>query len=533
MNIDAILNSLDLTYVDITAYLGLFTIALLTINIILGILVSIQFDAKKFWPYKNIQFFNLHNWTGYAALFVALLHPASLLLSETTKFHLFDILLPIKAPFQPLENSIGALTLYCLIFVVVTSYLRNKFRYSFWKKLHYVSYAIFVLMFYHGIFTDPSLKDLPVDYLDGGKLFTEGSLLAVILFIALRLKVFRKRKNIFKGELIIDGINDLSSEIKEFRFVYSQGNTIPFSYQSGQFLNFFISQLGKRFLRSYSLTSDPSEKNFVSIAVKRGQGDGSKYFFETLKPGSKITVNGPFGDFTFSGKSKNILFIAGGIGITPLFSILKDLGQKKWKKSTLLVYCARTKDDLVFRTELEALKSKMPNLRICYVLSKEVIKEPGFYFGFPDLEMLRTILSDEPFARVHLCGSDPMMNLVKDSLANLNFNSHRIHTESFGSALVPEINFPTTKAICTVQGLKEKVIIEEKTTILDALFNAGIDVTASCRQGSCGACKIKVLKGSTKQSVEGFLAPPDVRSGFVLSCVGYCQSPEIEIAIDS
>lgn len=191
---ESILKFFEITYADITAYLGLVAIGILTINIILGILVSIKFKPKKYWPLKKNSFFDLHNWTGYIALFVVLLHPISLLLSMTTKFKIFDVFIPIKAPFQPLENSIGALAFYSIIFVVVTSYFRSRIRYRFWKRLHFVSYAATVFMLYHGIFTDPSLADKPIDYLDGGKVFTELCLLVILGGIFLRIKSASSRK---------------------------------------------------------------------------------------------------------------------------------------------------------------------------------------------------------------------------------------------------------------------------------------------------------------------------------------------------
>ena len=530
---DAFLASLDLTYADITAYLGLAAIGLLSLNVVLGILVSIQFKPEKYWPYKKIPFFDLHNWTGYVALFVALIHPASLLLSASTKFRLFDILLPYKAPYQALENSIGALALYGLIFVVMTAYLRNRFSFRFWKKLHYVSYAVFIFVFYHGVFTDPSLKDLPIDYLDGGKVFTEGAFLLVSAMIAWRIQVSRIKKNVFRGGLVVQDIKVEAPGVKTFILAPLGGGEIPFSYKAGQYVNFKIQSGGKRLLRSYSMTSEPSQTSSISIAIKLALGAGSKFFHDEVQVGNTLDVNAPFGDFTFSGRSKSLLLIAGGIGVTPILSTLRGLAEKNWQRPILLIYCARTKEDLAFREEIEALKAKLPKFRAEYLLSQEKLNEPHFKFGLPSCEILKSILHEERYKRVHLCGPDLMMNLVTEGLVSTGYRKHQIHTESFGAAAPPPVLFSTTKAVCKVEGLTEDFVIPEGVTILDALLDAGVEINSSCRKGSCGACKIRLTKGQTKQSIEGFLSASDVKNGYVLSCVGYCQSPEIEISIEN
>jgi DMSO/TMAO reductase YedYZ heme-binding membrane subunit len=136
----------------------------------------------------------VHNWTGYLLLGACVLHPVVLLFSSTVRFRLRDILYPIHSPSQPLENTIGAMALYALAIVVVTSYFRLRLGRRIWKAFHFVVYVAAVAVFWHSVFTDPNLKNTPVDPLDGEKVFIELCALAVVVFGILRWRYgLRKR----------------------------------------------------------------------------------------------------------------------------------------------------------------------------------------------------------------------------------------------------------------------------------------------------------------------------------------------------
>jgi predicted ferric reductase len=172
----------DISAVDISGTVGLIAMVMLTLNILMGLLVSVNYNPKTWWPHRKLPmpFWKLHNWNGYLALGVAALHPIILLFSSTAKFGVGDILLPIHSPGQTLYNCLGALTFYSFLFVVVTSYFRPQLRYRPWKKLHYVAYAAAALMYIHGTLIDPNLKNMPTDFLDGEKVLVEVCFLVVV-----------------------------------------------------------------------------------------------------------------------------------------------------------------------------------------------------------------------------------------------------------------------------------------------------------------------------------------------------------------
>jgi predicted ferric reductase len=122
------------------------------------------------WPHRRINIFRLHNWTASLVLLLIVLHPAVLLHPSSTRFGWRDVLLPIHSPVQPTLN-VGAAGLYILLVVIFASLLRLCMARSLWRKLHYLVFAAFVLMFIHSVFTDPELSNGKVDLLDGGKVF--------------------------------------------------------------------------------------------------------------------------------------------------------------------------------------------------------------------------------------------------------------------------------------------------------------------------------------------------------------------------
>jgi methionine sulfoxide reductase heme-binding subunit len=177
-----------MTAIDLSSYFGLVAMSLLTLNILIGLLMSVKYNPVRNWPHRRINTFKLHNWTAYTALTIASIHPTIILFSSTAKFSLIDILYPVNAPKQPWINVLGALALYTLAFVVLTSYFRRELGRKTWKTLHYAGYVTAALFFVHGILTDPQLKDRPIDFLDGEKVYVELCLLLVLVAVAFRVR---------------------------------------------------------------------------------------------------------------------------------------------------------------------------------------------------------------------------------------------------------------------------------------------------------------------------------------------------------
>ena len=163
-----------------------------TAQILMGLLLSVGYNPIRRWPRQRwLKLFTLHNWLGYLALATALFHPLILLASSEAGFRLFDIAVPIWSPTQPIPNTLGAIALYLISFVVLTSYFRRVFGHRRWKLLHYTAYAAAAVFYVHGVWADPLLKNRPVDFIDAEKVYVEGCAVLVLAATVMRVRYRR------------------------------------------------------------------------------------------------------------------------------------------------------------------------------------------------------------------------------------------------------------------------------------------------------------------------------------------------------
>ena len=182
---------------ELSSDAGIVAVIVIACNMLLGMLMGVKYNPWKRWPHRRINYFKIHNWIGYTALTLTLLHVVLLLASSEAKFRIVDVLYPVVGPKQPIINTLGAAALYVLIIVVVTSYYRAEIGHDRWRIIHYGTYLTATLFFIHGIWSDPSLKDHPIDYLDAEKVAIELSLLVILVASFLRWRsALRRRKSL-------------------------------------------------------------------------------------------------------------------------------------------------------------------------------------------------------------------------------------------------------------------------------------------------------------------------------------------------
>ncbi len=197
---------MDIKLLDVSAVIGLCAMVTLTVNVLLGMLLSTAYKASSLWKrlpgaVKKIDILWLHNWTAYLALTLVLLHPLLLVFDSSSKFTFYDVLFPLNAPKQAFFVTLGALAMYALISVIVTTQkaVKKKMSFRLWKNIHLISYATAMLFIVHGLIMDPELKDRPTDWLDGEKLLCEACLIILIAATVLRLKYHFSRPKLERG----------------------------------------------------------------------------------------------------------------------------------------------------------------------------------------------------------------------------------------------------------------------------------------------------------------------------------------------
>jgi DMSO/TMAO reductase YedYZ heme-binding membrane subunit len=190
------------TAIDISSVVGLIAVGTFTAQILLGLLLSVGYNPIRGWPrLRWAKLFTFHNWLGYIGLATAALHPTILLFSSEAGFRLFDIVVPIWSPTQPIPNTLGAIAFYLVAFVVLTSYFRRVFGRHRWKQLHFTAYAAAAVFYVHGVWADPLLKNRPVDFIDAEKAYVEGCALLVIAATIWRFIYGRRTRRIGRGRV--------------------------------------------------------------------------------------------------------------------------------------------------------------------------------------------------------------------------------------------------------------------------------------------------------------------------------------------
>lgn len=178
-----------MSLLDLCAYLGLGAVGAVTINLFLGMLLSLRYSPLRKWPHRRMNLFAFHRWTAYVAIILTLTHPAVLLFLRVPRFRVIDVLWPVHSYLQPRLNLAGAGALYLLVIVLLSSLLRARMARLVWRRLHYLVFPAAVLLFLHSILTDPNLKDGKPDLLDGGKIFVETATLLSFVAVAIRIRL--------------------------------------------------------------------------------------------------------------------------------------------------------------------------------------------------------------------------------------------------------------------------------------------------------------------------------------------------------
>lgn len=338
------------------------------------------------------------------------------------------------------------------------------------------------------------------------------------------------------GSLRVTRVFGETPAIKTFRLVDPAGGPIPFTFLAGQFLTLTIAKEGKTVKRSYTIASSPAQRDYVEITVKReDQGLVSRYLCDEVKDGALLQVSAPQGVFTFTGtEADNIVLIGAGVGATPLMSVVRFLTDRGWPKPIDFVLSFRTPEDFLFREELEYLQRRHPNLRVLATMSRADGGGAAWTGATGRLtkEFIAQSVPNVSKRRIHVCGPAPMMDSVRALLKELGVPNDRIKTEAFGPAEKPHerqasvqaamveaqaAGAPTTPMVAfTISG--KSAPLPPETSVLEAAEHVGVAIDASCRAGTCGTCKVKLLKGSVTMAVEDSLAPDEKARGIILAC---------------
>jgi ferredoxin-NADP reductase len=326
------------------------------------------------------------------------------------------------------------------------------------------------------------------------------------------------------GSLKLAEIEDVTHNVKTFRFRSPTGGKLPFDYLPGQFLTLHIAPGGIPTRRSYTIASTPTWRDRIEITVKREvQGLVSRWLHDELTVGNEVQVEAPNGTFVFNGEQADkIVLIGGGVGITPMMSVARYLADIGWPGNVFLVLGFRTQRDIIFRQELQELSTRYANLRVLVTLSNPGEEPWSGAVGRIDANLLATNVPNIAGSRAHICGPPAMMDAVKHALLQLGVPEAQVKTEAFGTVT----RNPTAKVARSNETAGQVVFEASETTapvsadatILDGADEVGVFIDNACRSGTCGSCRVKLLSGTVMMAVEDALTQQDKADGYILAC---------------
>lgn len=347
-------------------------------------------------------------------------------------------------------------------------------------------------------------------------------------------------RKFWNGELTVSNIHRETHDVKTFRFVNPQGE-IPFIHRPGQYMTLTLIIEGQSVKRSYTIASAPSQRAHVELSIKRNSaGLVSRFMHDQLKVGDSIRIGAPSGKFFFEDhQSHAVVLIGGGVGITPLMSILRDLTDRSWHGSIYLINAVRSHDDVIYKAELAGLVSRFENLRVLTYYSQsdplEFDPDPSNRWqhksGYINADDLATILPDLSELPIFLCGPEPMMQAVRNMFVSLGIPNEQITNEEFVSPRVSSDNFENSftkesswaigqkrAATVTFDLSSQTIEVDTSTTVLEAAEQAGIAMPWECRSGICGQCKVRCTTGRVIMNSRDALSSDEEEHGFILAC---------------
>lgn len=318
-----------------------------------------------------------------------------------------------------------------------------------------------------------------------------------------------------------------TSDTVTFRF--KPENNVPIDFLPGQFGNFVFDIDGQSVTRSYSFSSSPTTKTHLDITVKREpKGLVSNWMIDHLSLDQVIRMKGPQGHFTIPlhgahRPPKKILLLGAGSGITPLISIAEWVADTQADVDVILINSIRTSEQMILSQELKSLPNRHAKLQTYFTVTG--MAEPP-----TDLDLARTSLGristeiikhwvpDLTDRHVYICGPATFMDNARDIVTQLGLARRKLHMESFAGV----VDF---SMFAGLESFRIEFTRSGKTTnsipgesLLQLAEKEQLDASYSCRSGTCGECKTRLVSGQVQMLNDEGLSAAEKLNGHILTC---------------
>jgi 3-ketosteroid 9alpha-monooxygenase subunit B len=334
--------------------------------------------------------------------------------------------------------------------------------------------------------------------------------------------------------LRVRAVVDETHDAKSIVFDLPPQEAESFRYRPGQFLTLRLPVGGRHLPRCYSMSSAPGVDEAPRVTVKRVErGRGSNWLCDHVQPGSVLEVLPPAGVFTPRTLDGDFLLLAGGSGITPVFSILRSALAQGQGRITL-IYANRDERSVIFRRELTALAGAHPT-RLMVIHWLDSVQ------GVPSVAQLAELALPFRRGQAFVCGPAPFMDACVAALQGIEMDPAQIHVERFASLPDEEDAAACAPAPAPVDGVDEaevevshqgqlhRITCGGSESILEAALRVGLELPHSCQAGLCASCMCQVVEGKVHLRVNEVLDKKDLSKGWTLACQAVPTSPKVRV----
>ncbi len=318
-----------------------------------------------------------------------------------------------------------------------------------------------------------------------------------------------------------------TSSTSTIRLTPKNGYLPPF--QAGQYINVFVQINNIRTSRPYSISSSPSQTAFYDITIRQIEnGFVSSYLTNQIKAGDSLTSTSPTGNFYYNPlfHGKNLVFLAGGGGVTPFMSMIREVTDRNLDRQIHLIYGSRVEDDIVFYDELAERSAFADQFELSLVISEPSPEYKGVK-GFITRELIQELVGNPGQKTFYICGPPAMSTLVSNALNDLDVPTGQTRKDIFGPPIdvTQQPGWPETvkgkDQFEVILNGGDPILAAAGEPLMNSLERAGLVIPAVCRSGECSLCRTKVLKGKVYQPQGVKLRKSDQKYNYIHPCMAY------------
>ncbi len=336
-------------------------------------------------------------------------------------------------------------------------------------------------------------------------------------------------------ELRVVQVREETPSTKTLRLERTDGDLPPF--RPGQYVNLFVEIDGVRSSRPYSIASPPGT-GYIELTVRRvGGGFVAPYLLSKVEEGQELASTGPAGSFYHEPliDGDELVFIAGGSGITPFASIIRDAVARERALDVHLLYGSRSPEDVIFGTEFARLADEHRRLHYSLVISHPPHDYDGLT-GFIGADLITERVGDVSGKTFYLCGPGAMIDHVLPALDELGVPRHKIRREVYGPPehITGEPGWPDgvtrSKEFRITTNRGEPFTARAGEPLMNALEREGIELPSVCRSGECSYCRTRLVSGQVFMPQHVGVRQCDRDHGYIHPCLAYPVS-DVELEL--